>query len=421
MTTPTPTRSLPWWLIVLVMVTLPLVLYNYPDIYQDLPEVWKHRRGSFRVIFEMNYPTWWTSFILFAAALLFLESAYIRNHSSPSTCWLLALLVTGLSYDEAGSIHERVSLLSMDWFDSPWTGLSPFALAGIFALIYGLIGLSRMAGGRRVIVFIVSGFTLFALVVVQEYLEHHREFSKFISMTLGITNAGSRSLEEVTEMIGAMLVLTGAALVRNGGAFDSRLGFVLVRPSNIPNLVSLLLIGLVVHSVIAFYFLPDTLELTVRGNPAGWYPSAVFFILFTHAYWQFHSLPEAQTGIAPAPGNPDPLITVGWLFLSFFFLLCSIGFMHNFGHVIADAIPGISKPFYFNPSVIYSAIIGSVIVFMLWLELFSGKRLIYLVLLLGAPFLEFYLHDRGAPFAASGVTSFLIAGLFLPSSAQTSG
>ena len=71
MNTPSPTRSLPWWLIALIIITLPLVLYNYPDIYRDLPEVWKVRHGSFRVIFEMNYPTWWTAILLLAAALLF--------------------------------------------------------------------------------------------------------------------------------------------------------------------------------------------------------------------------------------------------------------------------------------------------------------------------------------------------------------
>jgi hypothetical protein len=420
MNTSSPTRSLPWWLIALIVITLPLVIYNYPDIYRDLPEVWKVRYGSFRVIFEMNYPTWWTAILLFAAALLFYESAYTRQSSSRIACLMLTLLVAGLSYDEAGSIHERVSLLSEAWFDSAWTGLLPFALAGVLVLIYGISGIAHTDGGRRAALFIVSGFVMFALVVVQEYLEHHPSFPKFMLKTLGLTNAGSRLLEEVTEMIGAMLVLTGAALFRAGDVFSGHLGFILARPSKITSLKTMLLIGLAAHCVIAFYFLPDAEELTLRGNPAGWYPTAVFFILFAHAYWQFRSVSGTPDGTVAAKENRKLFTALGWLRLSIFFILSSIGFLHNFGHVFMDSLPGLHKPFYFNPLVIYSFVIGSVIVFVLWLGLFSGKRLIYLGLLLCTPLVEIYIPNRGAPLAASAITSYLIARVFLFTNTQAS-
>jgi hypothetical protein len=83
-----------------------------------------------------------------------------------------------------------------------------------------------------------------------------------------------------------------------------------------------------------------------------------------------------------------------------------------------DSLPGLHKPIYFNPFVIYSVVIGSVFVFVLWLGLFSGKRLIYLALLLCAPLVEFYIPNRGAPLAASAITSYLIAGLFLFTTTQ---
>ena len=100
---------------------------------------------------------------------------------------------------------------------------------------------------------------------------------------------------------------------------------------------------------------------------------------------------------------------------SLYFVLCSIGFLHNYGHIIADAIPGIHKPFYFHPSVVYATVLGVVVGFALLLGLLRGKRLVYLALLLCVPVFESALFDRGTPFAASGIASYLIAMLFLSS------
>ena len=407
--------SRPWWAITFVLISLPLILYNYPKIYSQLPEVWIHRRGSFRMIFEMNYPTWWTAILLLAAAMLIYELTYIRQHASRWALWGLALAIAGLSYDEVGSIHERVSLLSDEWFDSPWTALAPFGIVGLAALVYGLKATSRMDGGGRATAYIIAGFLMFAFVVFQEYLEHHPKYPKFIHKTFGITNAWSRWFEEVTEIVGAMLILVGTALARNRGVFSGRLGFILTKPSDITSLRTILLIGLVIHCLIAFFFLPDAQELTVRGNPAGWYPSAVFFILFAHAYWQYHWRRET-----PGAAHADKTrITSIWLVLSVFFILCSIGFVHNYGHVIADAIPGIRKPFYFNLLVIYFCVLASVIGMALWLGLLSGKRLIYIPLLLSVPLLEYSFTNRGVPFAASGMVSYLTACLFLTQNRQS--
>ncbi|MDJ0956272.1 MAG: hypothetical protein QNI91_05435 [Arenicellales bacterium] len=409
--------SRPWWAITFVLVSLPLILYNYPKIYSQLPEVWIHRRGSFRMIFEMNYPTWWTAILLFAAAMLVYELTYLRQHTSRWALWGLALVIAGLSYDEVGSIHERVSLLSEQWFDSPWTALTPFGIVGLAVLVFGLKATSHLDGGRRATAYIVAGFLTFAFVVLQEYLEHHPKYPKFVYKTFGVTNAWSRWFEEVTEIVGAMLILIGTALARNRGQFSGRLGFVLTKPTNIPNLRTILLVGLVIHCVIAFFFLPDARELTVRGNPAGWYPSAVFFLLFAHAYWQHHSQKKAPDAV-----NIDKTrLSSVWLVLSVFFILCSIGFLHNYGHVIADAIPGIRKPFYFNLLVIYFSVLASVIGMAFWLGLLSGRRFVYVPLLLSVPLMELFFTDRGVPFAASGIVSYLTACLFLTPCRQTTG
>ena len=362
------------------------------------------------MIFEMNYPTWWTAILLLAAAMLVYELAYVRQNTSRWRLWLLALAIAGLSYDEVGSIHERVSLLSDDWFGSPWTALAPFGVVGLAALVSGLKVTSHLEGGGRATAYIVAGFLMFAFVILQEYLEHHPKYPKFMFKTFGITTAWSRWLEEVTEILGAMLVLIGTALARNRGLFRGHLGFILTRPANIPSLRTILLVGLVIHCVIAFYFLPDAAELTFRGNPAGWYPSAVFFVLFAHAYWQYQDY-----GKPPSAVSSDKMqTTVAWVVLSVFFILCSIGFLHNFGHVIADAIPGIRKPFYFNLLVIYSCVLVSVIGMAFWLGLLSGRRFVYIPLLLCVPLVEYYFSNRGVPFAASGIVSYLIACLFLP-------
>lgn len=407
------TNPLPWWVITLIAFTLPLVLYNYPNIYAQLPDAWIYRRGSFRMIFEMNYPTWWTAILLFAAAMLLYELVYIRRKSSRLALCMLALLFAGLSFDEIASMHERVSLLSDKWLGSPWTALTPFALCGLIALVYGIKAMSRSDEGGRAITFLIAGIMMFVFVVVQEYLEHHPEFPKFVYKTLGITDAWARWFEEVTEMVGAMLILIGAALARNRGVFNGDLGFILTKPLQISSLRVILLIGLIIHCVIAFYFLPDAKELTFRGNPAGWYPSAVFFVLFAHAYWQFRYSYQSYREAFGAANTDKRLIASGWLMLAVFCILCSIGFLHNFGHVIADAIPGIRKPFYFNPLIIYSCVLVAVIGFAFWLIVLSRQWIIYVFLLICVPLLEYSLDDRGTPFAASGITSYLIACLFL--------
>lgn len=414
MSASTQTRSTQWWLATLILVTLPLVIYNIPALYSELPDAWVQRNGSFRMIFEMNYPTWWTAFILFSSAMLFYETGYRVERVYRLACCLLAILLAGLSYDEIASIHERVGQFSEDEFGSPWLGLLLFGLGGIVVLVYGLKTVAGMDGGRRAIAYVIAGFLTFVFVAFQEYLEHLPGFRKSMQRTVGLTNAWFRLFEEVTEMVGAMLVLVGAALLRNRGAFSGRLGFILARPSNIPGLQTVLLIGLIVHCVIAFYFLPDALELTAQGNPAGWYPSAVFFILFAHAYWQSRPPCDSQTPTVKQQAQNSKVRAV-WLMSSLYFVLCSIGFLHNYGHIIADAIPGIHKPFYFHPSVVYTTVLGVVVGFALLLGLLRGKRLVYLALLLCVPVFESALFDRGTPFAASGIASYLIAMLFLSS------
>lgn len=407
-------RSTPRWLIVFVAITLSLLLYNAPDIYTQLPETWKHRRGSFLMLFEMNYPTWWTSMLLLASALLLLESANTRDRILRNSSLVLAMLIGALSVDEIGSVHERVSLFSDARFGSPWAALAPFVLMGVIALLYGVRGLFRSDLGTRAAVFISLGFGVFALVVLQEYLEHHPTFPKFMMQKFGIKPGGRIVLEEVTEMIGAMLVLVGSALVRSRGRFGPAIGFALCRPSSIRRLQLFLAAGLTVHCTIAFFFLPDRLELTLRGNPAGWYPTAVFFIVFCHAYWQFRDYRDGiHAGTLMRYGLRDKTSGAAWLTLCVFSLLCSIGFLHNYGHLVGAPLLGVQKAFFFNLFVIYIALTCTILFLAAWLDLRSKKHLICLLLVLLAPAVEFGISDPGSGFAASGIFAFLTAILFL--------
>ena len=404
----------PRWLVVFIAVTLLLVLYNAPDIYHQLPETWKYRRGSFLMLFEMNYPTWWTGMLLLASALLFLESASTRERSLRTACLALGLLMGALSLDEIGSIHERVSLLSEDWLGSPWTALVPFALLGVLALAWGVRGIFVSPSGTRAALFIGGGFVVFAIVVLQEYLEHHPTFPKFMMKTFGVNPADRIVFEEMTEMIGAMLVLIGAALVRRRDHFESSMGFVLSRPTNIAGLPAALAIGLIAHCTVAFFFLPDTLELTLRGNPAGWYPPAVFFLLFCHGYWQYRDYRDRiHAGTVMFYGLREKTAGTGWMMLCVFSLLCSIGFLHNYGHLVSDPLLGLQKPFFFNLFVIYAGLTATTLVVAAWLGLWSRKHLLCLVLLLLAPAVEFGITNRGSGFAASGIFAFFGALLFL--------
>lgn len=412
-------KTMPRWLLVMIAVTVTLVLYNVWDLHDWLPLTWTYRRGSFLMLFEMNYPTWWTGMLLLAAALLFFETASTRERTLWSACVALGLLMGALSMDEIGSIHERVSRLSEDWFHSPWSALAPFAILGVFALAWGLRGILRSHSGARPALFVVGGFIVFALVVLQEYLEHHPKFHVFMIKAFGIKPGGRIVFEEFSEMVGAMLVLIGAALLRSRNRFDPALGFVIARPSNIGGLHAMLAVGLLVHCTVAFFFLPDRLELTLRGNPAGWYAPAVFFLLSCHGYWQFRDFRDGvNAGTVTLYGFRERTAGAAWMVLCLFSLLCSVGFLHNYGHIVGDPVLGFQKPIFFNIFVIYAVLIGAVLLLSVWLGRWSREQLIYLPLLLLAIAVEFWITDPGSGFAASGIFACFTAALFLSPSSR---
>lgn len=75
----------------------------------------------FNLGYENNFPTWYSSFKLFIAAVLaFLcyqqeTSATQINFALPSWLWILvALLMAGMSIDETAQLHETASIYFMD-------------------------------------------------------------------------------------------------------------------------------------------------------------------------------------------------------------------------------------------------------------------------------------------------------------------
>jgi hypothetical protein len=83
-------------------------------------------------------------------------------------------------------------------------------------------------------------------------------------------------------------------------------------------LPALLLVGLIFHLVVSFYS-AGLDDLGQRGNPASWYPTALYFIIACAAFWTF-----------AAAGAPRQ---IGWLLLPAGLALVSAATLYQFlGH-----------------------------------------------------------------------------------------
>ena len=254
-----------WWKWV-VGVDLFLVLFTLISSYiPSLP-------GSeiFNLGAEMNVAVWWNGICLLAIALLVFELFSTTRDEKRKAWLLLSIIFAGLSLDEIGSLHERIVGLS----DIIW-----YASAGAIALGYCLVILFRRGETRRTAAFILSGFLLFGLVAGQEFLEHTLSWPKWL---LGIR----LGVEEGTELVGTLLCLWGVAEYRKPqkndvGAWDN----VIPNPFHMKYLPLIVAVALVIHSI-ATLFIRNFPDLDFRGNPAAWFPSSLFFLLFSATWWR---------------------------------------------------------------------------------------------------------------------------------------
>jgi hypothetical protein len=152
---------------------------------------------------EYTLGNWWSGMLLLAFAALTAMSA--RNTRPGSKPWwaltCLACLGLGLSLDELGSLHERVSNLGP--LHEKWN-LLPFAVLTAVALSGSLWVLWRKGlGDGRIILTLLLGFLFLGMVEPLEVIEHAYPWPTVLEPFGSV-------LEEAIELLGSTLMLVAA-------------------------------------------------------------------------------------------------------------------------------------------------------------------------------------------------------------------
>jgi hypothetical protein len=243
---------------------------------------------------EMNLAAWWSGAQLFLVALVMWERASCGYPRERGAWGVLAFVSAGLSFDEIGSIHERLG-------HRTWWPLLFVAIPLVAAVGWALFRLVRIPGRRMAVALIVSAYGLFGAVAGLEYLESVVGETGYYGLGL--------ELEESLELLGFLCLLFAGIGRRPAGA--SGLGAVIPDPGRLAYLPALLTAGLVGYPVLAVGIVPRFTDLYVRGNPTVWYPSAVFALLACQA--------------VATRRDADPAHRRAWGILAALFLAASIG------------------------------------------------------------------------------------------------
>jgi hypothetical protein len=267
-----PTRTdkwvtYPWWNWIWAINLALIVATVFLTYYPSLPIL-----HYFNLAGELNVAAWWSAVLLLNAALL----GY-RNFSQASgltkSAWLvISCILLVLSWDEIGSLHERILRIS-------WLDYSPYAIVGVVLLAFAVTQLFLKQATQRSALLLLLGFTIFALVAVQEYFEHAIQWPVW---SWGIRAA----IEEGSELLGIFCCLSGMNAHQQVTPEGKSLLGLLPNP-RVMNLSRVVLICFAIHGV-SCVWIPHLSDMPNRGNPALWYPAALYFLLFAdavHQYW----------------------------------------------------------------------------------------------------------------------------------------
>jgi hypothetical protein len=263
--------SIPWWKwivgIDLFLVISTVFLVHYPSI----PILHYLNLGG-----ESNLAAWWSGISLLIAALLCYELYNLKQDGTRISWLILALIFVVLSWDEIGSLHERIAINSMsDYY--------PYAVIGVILLTYALGQLFLKASTQKSALLILSGFMVFSMVVLQEHFEHAMDWPDWL---LGIRTG----VEEGSELFGKLLCLIGICSQRHDQERGNDVFSALFcNPKYVKYLPTILLVGVLLHLGFCVW-IPQLHDLPNRGNPALWYPVAVYFILCSQAAYNFVTL-----------------------------------------------------------------------------------------------------------------------------------
>jgi hypothetical protein len=228
--------------------------------------------NHFNLAAEMHLSTWWAGGLFLICGLLTLQ-LYSLDVRSKRAWVILGGIFTFFSFDELGSIHERIGNLE-----------SGMVILGVTAallgsgLVYALLNLWRQKQDLHRILLLLLGFALIVSAAPNEYLEHQIEWPNFL--------VGPRlGFEEGLELTGAWICmhsLLGFIGSRRKQGVVPGSATILARIGKIKTLLA----GGFLLNIVLAWITVRAIEVGPRGNPAVWYFTAVFILLgsiFLHA------------------------------------------------------------------------------------------------------------------------------------------
>ncbi|HSM56620.1 MAG TPA: hypothetical protein VK879_10740, partial [Candidatus Sulfomarinibacteraceae bacterium] len=313
---PEAARSLAWWQWIVGIDVFFVVMTTLFPHAPNNPVKW-HILQHFTLSGESNVAAWWSGFLLLLLSLFAFQLAY--EGSRHKAAWFVfSLVMLGLSLDEVGSIHERVSAAATD----TWGALLPYAIVLGILVAYVLLTLVRRPETRRAAVLIAVAFFLFGAVAGQEYLEHLVEWPQWTTgLRVGV--------EEGTELLAMLLIFVGLIHAAEQDSAIRQLR-IIPDPARFPYLPFLLLGGLLFH-LGASLTVSSLSDFERRGNPAIWVPLVLFVLLFARAISSISS----KEGSARQHSN--------WFLAAAGAILLSIGSMYYSRIVIHQSVwyPGL--------------------------------------------------------------------------------
>lgn len=265
-------KNVPWW-IWIAGIDLFLLLVTWLEGYQiEIPYAW--RLQGFRLTHEMNLAAWWSGASLFALGMLAYEDCFSGETKLRRALLPLALFFAFLSFDEIGSLHERLVALQYN---------SGMALATAALAIIPLCAAAatlRRAETRRTGVLLCVGVGLIASVAIQEMLEHAVDWGSHphgLAALRGVFEEGSELL--------ATLAFFGAMVALRGNRGGNGLAAIVADLRRARFVAPLILAGLALHLAACLLVLPGLDDIPRRGNPGIWYPVVLNLFLFALAYW----------------------------------------------------------------------------------------------------------------------------------------
>ena len=266
--------ELPPWFLAFASISLFLC---FATVFSKFVPFFKY----FNLRNESNFAALFSGMFLLTIALHAFDGSAANRALKPkiANAWLLICLVlVALSFDEIGSLHERVPRIG-DL--NRLLSLVPFGLVFLGMIAYAVTVLWRDAGRRKTSILICVGFSLFVSVALQEYIEHAVDWSA--NRYLRFFKSWFRPLiEEGSELLG-MLVLLYVTMENTRGILSQgkRERFP-VFEGTVSWRWPILITTLIAAPLIAYVNVSLPADEWGHGQPADW-PAAALFLLAAFA------------------------------------------------------------------------------------------------------------------------------------------